>query len=62
MKLRREKNGQSAGTELRGVYKAWAELLQNRLEPHSRVVHYRDLSGPEEMLALVDLLRNEKPC
>lgn len=28
----------------------------------SGIVHYRDLTGPEELLALVDLLRNEKPC
>ncbi len=28
----------------------------------SGIVHYRDVAGPEELLALVDLLRNEKPC
>jgi hypothetical protein len=32
------------------------------LSVSSGLVHYRDVSGPEELLALVDLLRNEKPC
>jgi hypothetical protein len=28
----------------------------------SGIVHYRDVAGPEELRALVDLLRYEKPC